>query len=248
MEEFAMKSKAILTAFVLAGLAAVPALAVGQRTDPTMNPNPTPMNPQSPQNSNMPLNQPGYPTQTGSQASLSGAMRDSLGAPGQTGQQMMDKQFVRAATEGGIADIKISELAIQKGSPAIKDLAQKMLADHTGINKDLGNVADSMGIMLPKRMSKDQQAEYDKLNGLSGKDFDTEYVTYMAQSHFKDLHNFHREASVAADSALQEEAIKALRTMHDHLGLIRDTAKNEGITLPPPPARGTRPPAAAATR
>lgn len=238
-----MKKTGILAAVVTAALIGTPALIVGQQTDPTMNPNPTPMNPQSPQNQNMPLNQPGYPTQTGSQAYPQQSMRDSLGAPGRTGQQMMDRQFVRAAAEAGIADLKISNLALQKGSVPIKDLAQKMISDHTTINRDLGDVADHMGVMLPKKMSRDQQAEYEKLNGLSGKDFDTEYVIYMARAHFQDLHSFHSEATAAADPALQEEVVKALHTMHEHLGLIKDTAKNEGITLPPPPPRGQRPPA-----
>jgi putative membrane protein len=236
-----MKNMGFLTAVVLAGLAAAPVLAVGQQMDPTLNPNPTPMNPQAPQNQNVPLNQPNYPTQTGSQVNQQGSLRDSLGAPGQTGQQMMDKQFVRAATEAGIADVKISELAQQKGSPAIKELAEKMISDHTTINKDLATVADSLGFTLPRKMSKDQQAEYAKLEGLSGKDFDTEYVTYMAHAHFQDLHSFHSEASAASEPALQQEVVKALRSMHDHLGLIRETAKNEGITLPPPPPRGPRP-------
>lgn len=240
--------KGMLTAIVIAGLAGGPALTLGQQVDPTMNQNPTPMNPQAPQNQNTPLNQQGYPTQTGSQVNQRSSMHDSLGAPGQTGQQMMDKQFVRAATEAGIADVKISELAVQKGSPAIKDLAQKMVSDHITINKDLGEVADRMGVMLPKRMSKDQQAEYEKLDGLSGKDFDTEYVIYMARAHFQDLHSFHGEATAAADPALQEEVVKAVHTMHEHLGLIKDTAKNEGITLPPPPARGQRPAADSARR
>jgi len=246
-EEQAMKKIGILAALVTAVLVSGPALAMGQ-TDPTMNPNPTPMNPQSPANQNMPLNQPGYPTQTGSQAYPRQSMRDSLGAPGQTGQQMMDRQFVRSATENGIGDVKISELAVQKGSVAIKDLAQKMLSDHTTINNDLGNVADQMGVTLPKKMSKEQKAEYEKLNGLSGKDFDTEYVTYMARAHFQDLHGFHSEATAAADPALQQEVVKALHTMHEHLGLIKDTAKNEGITLPPPPPRGQRQTASAASR
>jgi putative membrane protein len=236
-----MIEKGILTALVVATLAATPVFSVGQRNDPTLNPNPTPMNPQAPQNSNMPLNQPGYPTQTGSQSSQTGSMRDSLGAPGQTGQQMMDRQFLRATTEAGVADIRISELAVQKGSPAVKDLAKKMIEDHTTINKDLGNVADAMGVRVSKKMNKEQQGEYDKLNGLSGKDFDAEYMTYMQQSHFGDLRSFYREAAASADEDLQQEVLRARRTIHDHLGLIRDTAKNEGITLPPPPPRMPRP-------
>lgn len=241
-----MIDRSVLKVIVVAGLAAAPMLAMGQRNDPTLNPNPTPMNPQAPQNSNMPLNQPSYPTQTGSQAPMSTSMRDSLGAPGQTGQQMMDRQFVRSATESGVGDVKISELAAQKGSPAVKDLAKKMIEDHQTINKNFGNVADYMGIRVSKKMSKEQQAEYDKLNGLSGKEFDAEYVTYMQQAHFADLRSFYREGTVAADDELRQQVLEARRTIHDHLGLIRDTAKNEGITLPPPPARTPRPPDSAA--
>lgn len=236
-----MKKTGVLAAVIAAAVIGAPVFAIGQM-DPTMSVNPTPMNPQSPQNQNMPLNQSGYPTQTGSQVTQRQSMRDSLGAPGQTGQQMMDRQFVRAAAEAGIADLKISELALQKGSVSIKDLAQKMISDHMTVNRELGDVADHMGIMLPKKMNREQQAEYDKLNGLSGKDFDAEYVTYMARAHFQDLHSFHSEATAAADPVLQEEVIKALHLMHEHIGLIKDTAKNEGITLPPPPPRGQRPP------
>jgi putative membrane protein len=166
-----------------------------------------------------------------------GSMRDSLGAPGQTGQQMLDKQFVRTAAEGSIADVKIGALATQKGSPAVKDLAQKLVDDHMMMDKDLGTVADSMGVMLPKKMGKDQQKEYEKLDGLSGKDFDTEYLTYMIKAHFEELHNYHMEASVAAEQELAAEVVKAMGMMHEHLGLIVNVAKEEGVPLPPRPQR-----------
>jgi putative membrane protein len=243
-----MKNMGVLSAVVAIGLAAAPVLAMGQ-IDPTMNPNPGPMNPQSPQNQNIPLNQPSYPTQTGgTQANQSTSMRDSLGAPGQTGQQMRDHRFVRNATEEGIANVKLGELALQKGSPAIKQLAQTMMDDHTAINKDLATVADGMGVMLPSKMNREQAAEYEKLNRLSGKDFDTEYVTYMAHGHFQDLHLFYSEANSAADSTLQQQVLKGLRTIHDHLSLIKDTAKSADIALPPPPSRAGRPSAPAQAR
>lgn len=229
-----MKRMGVLKAVVAAGLVAAPALVWAQ-----MNPNPGPVNPQSPQNQNIPLNQPSYPTQTGgTQANQTSSMRDSLGAPGQTGQQMQDRRFVRTATQEGIANIKLSELALQKGSPAIKQLAQTMLDDHTAINKDLVDIADSLDILVPRKMSREQQAEYDKLNKLSGKDFDTEYINFMSHSHFQDLHAFYSEANSTDDTTLQQQVLTGLRTLHDHLGLIRDTAKQENIPLPPPPPRG----------
>ena len=60
-----------------------------------------------------------------------------------------------------------------------------------------------MGVMLPKKMNKEDQAEYDKLNGLSGKDFDTEYLTYIVKAHWQTLHSFYMEATAAADPDLQ---------------------------------------------
>ena len=47
-----------------------------------------------------------------------GSMRESLGAPGLTGRQMADKEFLRTATTEGIADVKLGQLASEKGSPA----------------------------------------------------------------------------------------------------------------------------------
>jgi putative membrane protein len=165
------------------------------------------------------------------------SMRDSLGAPGQNGQQILDKEFVRSATQAGLAAIKLSNLALEKGSPDVKALAQKIVDDHSEMNKDLASVADSMGVTLPKRVSNDQQAEYDKLNGLAGKDFDKEYVNYLADTHWQDAHSFRMEASIAVDPGLQAEVLKALGIMHVHLGLIVKTATAEGIALPERPRR-----------
>jgi len=246
-QELAMIRMGIWSAVVATALTASPVFVLGQ-FDPTLSPNPGPMNPQSPQNQNIPVNAPGNPTLTGgTQSTINAPMRD-IGAPDRSGQQLRDQRFVANATEEGIADIKLSELAVQKGSLATKELAQKMIEDHSGINKDLSTVADSLGVILPRKMNKEQQAEYDKLNRLSGKDFDTEYVTYLDHNHRQNLHLFHMEAAVAADTDLQEEVIKSLRTMHNHIGLIRGTANNEGIQLPEPPVRGTRPNPTAASR
>lgn len=197
--------------------------------------------PQSPQNINQPSGLPGSSSPNGAQGVPLTSMRDSLGNPGQTGQHMLDQKFVRTAAQNGIADVKIGMLAVQKGGPEVKDLGQKMVDDHTEINKDMGEVADLMGTTLPRKMTKEDEAEYEKLNGLSGKDFDTEYLTYIEKSHLQDLHAFHQEASVASEPELTAEVVKAMHTMHEHLGLIAKTAAAEGITLPPRPQRPAPP-------
>jgi putative membrane protein len=205
-------------------------LAMPAQMDPAANPYP-----QSPQNISQPSNQPGYSTPpTGAQTYPANTTGSSLGAPGDTGQRMLDKQFVRMATEEDIADVKMGTLAVEKGGPGVKDLAQKMIDDHTTLNKEMATVADSMGVLLPK------------MSALSGKNFDTEYLTYTLKAHWQGLHDFYMESSVASDTELQSAAVKELTTMHQHLRMIDETAKSEGITLPPRPPR--KPPVTTATK
>jgi putative membrane protein len=240
LRRFAMITERIHVALLGAAVVLLPSLLIAQdpnanlgsspysQTSPSMNqPGGTGMNSQTGQSSTPGMQQSGQPS----------SMHDSLGAPGQTGQEMMDKQFVRNAAESGITDEQLGKLATVKGSPAVQTLAQKLVDDHAASNKDLDTVADSLGIMLPKKMNKDHQKEYEKLNGLSGKDFDTEYLTFIATEHYQDLHVFHMEASVAANQDLSAEVVKEMGTMHQHLGLIQNTAKDEGIALPPRPQR-----------
>jgi putative membrane protein len=230
---------------VVAGAGMLFPLTLAAQMDPNGSVGPTPY-PQSPQGMNQPSGQGASTPPTGAQTSPSGSMPDSLGAPGETGQKMLDKQFVRAAVADGLADVKLGTLATQKGGPDVKEAAQKMVDDHTMMNKDMATVADALAVMLPKKMDKEDQAEYEKLNGLSGKDFDTEYLTFTVKAHWVALHKFYMESSAASDPELQTEVVKCLTTMHQHLGLISKAATAEGITLPVRPPR--TPPATTAKK
>jgi putative membrane protein len=239
---FAMKMKH-MCGVVIAAAVLMLASTVGAQTDPnaTTGPGGSPF----PQAASSQGSQSGSQA-NGTQAGQPSSMRDSLGAPGQVGQQILDKQFVRAAAEDGLADVKLGTLAVEKGGPEVKEVAQKMVDDHTAMNKEMDTVADALGVSLPKKVNKEVQAEYEKLSGLSGKDFDTEYLTFIVKAHWQNLHAFYMEASVAADPDLQSQVVKDMGTMHEHLGVIAKAAKAEGITLPPRPPRQA--PATAASK
>jgi putative membrane protein len=173
------------------------------------------------------------------------AMQDSGPNAGDVGQIMQDKMFLRKAAEGGIAEVKLGQLAAQKGSSdEVKTFGQKMVDDHTRINLEMAHVADSMGVMLPKSMNKDDQAEYDKLNALSGNDFDMEYLAFMVKDHHKDLHEFRMEAASPTDPALHEAVVKAQSIIHDHTVMVDKLAREKGV---PMPVRGGNHPAPAPT-
>jgi putative membrane protein len=159
--------------------------------------------------------------------------QDSGPNAGDVGQVMQDKMFLRKAAEGGIAEVKLGQLAAQKASSEdVKDFGQKMVDDHTRLNLEIAQVADSMGVMLPKSMNKEDQAEYDKLNGLSGNDFDVEYLSFMVKDHHKDLHEFRMEAGSHADPTLHNEVVKAQGVIHEHTVMVDKLARARGIPVP----------------
>ena len=183
-----------------------------------------------------PQTQPNRPLQ---QNPNSPAMQNSVPNSGDLAQIMQDKMFLRKAAGGGIAEVKLGQLAVQKASSdEVKEFGQKMVDDHTKMNKDLAQVADTMGVMLPKTMDKDDQAEYDKLDKLSGNDFDVEYLTFMVKDHHKDLHAFRIEAASPADPTLHDAVVKAEGVIHEHAVMVDKIARAKGIPIP---AHGNHP-------
>jgi putative membrane protein len=173
------------------------------------------------------------PNRSGQQAPSTTAIQDAGPHAGDVGQIMQDKMFLRKAAEGGLAEVKLGQLAAQKGSSdEVKTFGQKMVDDHTKMNSEMAEVADSLGVMLPKSMNKEDQAEYDKLNALSGNDFDMEYLSFMVKDHHNDLHEFRMEAASRADPTLRDEVVKAESVIHDHTVMVDKIARAKGIPIP----------------
>ncbi|MBB5330557.1 DUF4142 domain-containing protein [Tunturiibacter gelidoferens] len=183
--------------------------------------------------------QPNQPQQTPASAT---AIQDSATNAGDVGQTMKDKIFLRKAAQGGMAEVKLGQLAAQKGSgDDVRAFGQKMVDDHTKLNNEMAPIADSMGVRLPKDLNKEDQAEYDKLNSLSGNNFDMEYLSFMVKDHHKDLREFRQEAASTIDPTLQTAVANATKVIHEHTMMVDKLAREKGIPVPqpgsvPPPA------------
>ena len=76
---------------------------------------------------------------------------------------------------------------------AVKDLANKLVADHTKANDNLKPIATKDNITWPTAMDAKAQSEYNKLQALSGADFDREYVNFEVKDHKEDIKLFQHE-------------------------------------------------------
>jgi putative membrane protein len=174
-----------------------------------------------------PTNQPGRPVPP------TPSMMDSSGAPNETPQQMKDKMFIHQAIEGGLAEVALGNLAAQKSaSDDVKALGKRMVEDHTKMNQQLSQVADTIGARAPKKMGKDEQAEYDRLAALSGEDFDKEYIILMVKDHHKDLREMRIEARTTQDADLKAVLGEGTPIIRDHMVTADRIAHERGIPLP----------------
>jgi putative membrane protein len=134
-----------------------------------------------------------------------------------------DRQFAREAAAGGLAEVKLGQLAVDKGnSDVVKTFGQKMVDDHSKANSELQAVAGKSNITLPTTPSAADQAAYDRLSKLSGAAFDRAYARNMVQDHIHDVAAFKQEANYGKDPAIKAFASATLPTLTDHLKMARD--------------------------
>jgi len=147
--------------------------------------------------------------------------RSSNATGEQTGMGNMtadDRKFVMEAAMGGMMEVELGRLAAQQGaSDAVKQFGQRMVDDHSKANQELMALAQGKGITLPTEMDEKHHKDMTKLSGLSGAEFDREYGKMMASDHRKDVSEFEKESSRAADADLREFATRTLPTLQEHL-------------------------------
>jgi putative membrane protein len=135
-----------------------------------------------------------------------------------------DKDFVSKAGMGGMAEVQMGNLALQKASNAdVKAFGQRMVTDHSAANAELSQLATTKGVMLPTALEGEHKTAADHLASLSGKEFDKAYMEHMVSDHEKDVSEFQKASTSAQDSDVKGWAAKTLPTLQQHLQLAKDT-------------------------
>lgn len=140
-----------------------------------------------------------------------------------------DQKFVMAAANGGMAEVKLGQIAQEKGeSQAVKDFGKKMVEDHGKANEKLKTLASSKGITLASDITGEEKEHIEKLSKLSGAEFDKAYTADMIKDHRKDISEFRKESKQGQDADVKAFAAETLPTLREHQKMIREVATNSG--------------------
>jgi putative membrane protein len=137
-----------------------------------------------------------------------------------------DQNFILAAAQGGMTEVKLGDLAAQNGTRAdVKEFGQMMVKDHSAINADLKALASQKGVTLPDSLDTKHQGMVDKLAALNGSAFDEAYISAMVKGHKMDAKAFKAESVATTDADIKSFVDKSLPVVEMHLEHIKTMKK-----------------------
>ncbi len=129
-----------------------------------------------------------------------------------------DQNFVSKAALGGMAEVDLGRLALEKaGSDDVKKFAQRMVDDHSKAGDELKTLAQNKHLTLPMGGDPHAKAMHDRLAKLSGAAFYRAFMQAMVVDHRKAVNEFRLEAKSGKDADVKGWAAKTLPTLEEHL-------------------------------
>jgi len=154
------------------------------------------------------------------------ALASMLAAPLALAANTKADAFMQKAIEGNLAEIKVGQLAQQKGaSEGVRHFGSVLEQDHSTANSQAMTAASSMGVTPPAAPSSKEQAEYQHLASLSGSKFDKAFVKQMVKDHKKDIAEYKKESKMS-NSPASSYAQQSLPVLHKHLQLAESLERH----------------------
>lgn len=145
-------------------------------------------------------------------------------ASGPEGLSAADQQFLKEVGQGNLAEVQLGQLASQRAQHvAVKEFGRWMASAHGFANRELATITERMhGTAPPTALDAEAQATMQKLQGLSGPQFDQAYLQAMVQDHRKDLRAYQQEAQGGQDHLVKTYARNMAPAIQEHLQEAQD--------------------------
>lgn len=139
------------------------------------------------------------------------------------------KKWINKAKHESMAQIDLASLAVNQGSlHELKDVAEHVVSDHRIMDKDLQGMVERYDVTLVDEPTIAADKEHAKLAGLSGHDFDVEFVNEELSRHERMLDFYKHAAEDAPDEVVKAYASRYVETIRKHLEKFKDLKAKVG--------------------
>lgn len=142
-------------------------------------------------------------------------------------QDSPEAKFLTDAVRGNLAEVKIGELAQERGqSEGVREFGKMLVEDHSKAMKETAELAKDLGVIPPAEPTTEQMRKHDALARLSGAEFDREFAAEMVKGHQEEIAKYEKQAQ-SGDSKVAELAEDTLPTLKEHLAAAQRLASGE---------------------
>ena len=137
-----------------------------------------------------------------------------------------DQRILTSLAQANVNEVAAGNIALQKAtSPEVKSFAQKMVDDHTKGLQDVQQVAQAKNVTLPTEPDAKHKKMADRLNALSGEEFDKSYIANAGVNDHKAAHKLVTDAQQKAkDPDIKALAAKLQPTIDQHMKSVPQMA------------------------
>jgi putative membrane protein len=165
-------------------------------------------------------------------AITAGGMALALSAgvdPLQAQGSQTEQQFVSQVAAENLMEVRLAQTAQQKAaSSSVKDFAQRMVIDHTSMQKQWMAAAKKNGIDFKAEMSPRHVQQAQQLKAVSGAAFDQAYMNLMVQNHREKVSTFQAQRNAGHGADIRQLIDMALPTLQEHLSSAQQISAQVG--------------------
>jgi putative membrane protein len=136
-----------------------------------------------------------------------------------------DKTFISQTALANTAEVQAGQLASTTAdSSVIQMFAQQMVSDHTTAQTDLKTLGNTVNVAVPDSVDSAHASLMDTLKTLTGRTFDSVYITSQIADHRAVISSFQQEISSGNRSEVINYANKYLPKLQMHLQMADSIA------------------------
>ena len=142
-----------------------------------------------------------------------------------------DSRFIFDAASTNLLEIRLGQLAQSKAiNASVKQFGQQMVTDHNNLQTQLTATISKSGTDFKPGMNDEDKKEAERLDKLSGAEFDRQYMTSMIQHHQQDVAEFQTMSSSARSAEARQIATTGLPVIQRHLTMATQVGSQVGAT------------------
>ena len=159
-------------------------------------------------------------------ALLSLAILSAWSPSARAAEEHLDDSFLIKTAACEHACIEIAKMGEKKATNAkVKDFATRMAKDHKLAYDRMGEVAKNRKVAIVAGFEKDTKAEVERLDKLSGAEFDREFLKWVITSHKDSIARFEAQSNNGKEEEIRKFAKDTLPGLRAYLKEAEELSK-----------------------